>query len=410
MRVAIFTFTRAEYSYLRNAIKRLVSADGIEADVFVGGMHLASSYGYTANEVRKDIEDFYHLSFLLDGDTPGMFSKSVGVGITSLASVMENQKVPYDYVIILGDRYELYIATVVAMLWRIPIIHISGGERTEGLIDEQVRHSITKMAHIHIVSTETYAENVSRMGEEDWRIHILGAASIENIYTTPLMPLEEILESTGVDMSKPTLMVTYHPVTLDIDTPPDVQVKNLINALSRFPFQVVFTSPGAETGRNAIVEVMKDAVRRREGWYFFTSLGYRRYLSMVKHSIGVVGNSSSGIIEVPSLGVPTLNIGDRQKGRVAAESVVHVGYGEKEIVGGIRKITSDDFRKRINVIFNPYDPYGDGRFSDRFLEIIRRLPTDTGGKKRMLRKQLDFNVKRECWNYYLKGGEDCEVV
>jgi len=400
LKVAFFTFTRAEYGLLRWSIKELQNNEKFHVELFVGGAHLAKRYGITVEEIEKDCARIDHtVEFLIDSDTPAAFSKSVGIAIVSVAQVFTNDKP--DIIVILGDRYELYTAVVPALLHNIPIVHIEGGAKTIGAIDEQVRHSITKLSHVHVVSTKEYAENISRMGEEDWRIQVLGSPGIENIYRFRLKSIEELRKELGIDLSVPTILVTYHPVTLERKITTEEQIVNLLEALIHFKdFQIIFTASGAEVESNVIMKKIQKFVESNQKAFLFDNLGSLLYLSVAKHCKAVVGNSSSGIIEIPSLKVPTVNIGDRQKGRVAAESVIHCGYDSKDIVKAIEKAVGDEeFLKKVSKVRNPYDPYEDGDFSGRFLKVLESIVVD----EKLLRKELNFEVRKEQWNALLRG-------
>jgi len=400
IKIAFFTFTRAEYGLLRWSIKRVSDFFGKNVKVIVGGAHLSKNYGLTMNEIIcDDINIDYHIDFLLSNNTPEALTKSLGVGIISTAQLFQVEKP--DVIVILGDRYELYTAVLPAVLHNIPIIHIEGGAKTYGVIDEQIRHSITKISHVHIVSNNIHAENVSRMGEEDWRIQVLGSPGIENIYRLKLKNIDEIKEELGIDLLIPTILVTYHPVTLEKKISTERQIENLLNALRYFKdFQIIFTAPGAEVERNIIMEKIQDFVEKSKKAYLFKNLGSKLYLSVARHCKAVVGNSSSGIIEIPSLKIPTINIGDRQKGRISAKSVIHCGYEKEEIIKAIDKAVNDkEFLKVISNVKNPYDPYGDGNFSERFIKVLSNILIN----EKLLRKELDFEVKREQWNALLEG-------
>ena len=396
-RIFIFTFARSEYGLLKWTIETLQDF-GI-GKLVVGGAHLSRFFGHTEEEIIEDgLRIDYKIDFLIDSDSPAALSKSVGIATSSIAQIFSIEKP--GVIVILGDRYELLSVLTNAILHRVPIIHIAGGEITHGAIDEQIRHAVTKASHIHIVSTEEYAENVSRMGEEDWRIHVLGSPGIENMYRLNLMNKEEISKALGIDPKKPIILVTYHPVTLETKISTRKQIKNLLTALERFNnHQIIFTSPGAESESSIIIEEIKKFISKREDAYLFKSLGAKLYLSVMKNAEVVVGNSSSGIIEAPSLKVPTVNIGDRQKGRISADSVLHCGYSADEIKSSIEKALHDEkFKEIVKNVKNPYDPYGDGNFSGRLLEIVKNLVLD----EKLLRKRLDFNVRKEEWNYFLK--------
>ncbi|MBA7512817.1 GDP/UDP-N,N'-diacetylbacillosamine 2-epimerase (hydrolyzing) [subsurface metagenome] len=321
-------------------------------------------------------------------------TNSIGNGLIQISQVFNYIKP--DFLIILGDRYEIFIPAISSMMCNIPIVHLCGGEKTEGLIDEQVCHAITKMAHIHMPSAGLYAENISKMGEEDWRIHIVGAPGLENIKNLELYTEEEILKLTGIDVNKNTIICTYHPVTLEGEDSIRWQIKNLLEALSKIDLQIVFTRPNAEVGSDEIVNMIKIFVDNNPKAYFFNSLGSKLYLSFLKHARAVVGNSSSGIIEAPSFLIPTVNIGNRQEGRLQPESVVQTGYLVNEIYKGINKALYDN--NFLESIKNLKNPYGNGKASKyviKAMEEILKIP-----KEKLLKKRLDFEVKKNEWHRY----------
>jgi len=245
-------------------------------------------------------------------------------------------------------------------------------------------------------STELYAENISKMGEEDWRIHIIGALGLENIKRLELYTKEEILKLTGIDVNKNTIICTYHPVTLEGEDSVKWQIKNLLEALSKYDFQIVFTRPNAEVGSEEILKMMKEFVENNPKSYFFDSLGSKLYLSFLKYAKAVVGNSSSGIIEVPCFSIPTVNIGNRQEGRLQPESVIQTGYSVNEICKGIEKALRDtEFLTKIKKIKNPY---GDGNASKYITEAIKEILEIP--KEKLLKKRLDFEVKKNEWHRY----------
>jgi GDP/UDP-N,N'-diacetylbacillosamine 2-epimerase (hydrolysing) len=319
---------------------------------------------------------------------------SVGDGLKRISRIFFTYKP--DYIILLGDRYELFIMAIATLLYQVPIIHLHGGENTIGVIDEQVRHAITKMAHIHMPSTELYAENISKMGEEDWRIHIVGAMGLENIKRLELYTKEEILKLTGIDVNRNTIICTYHPVTLEGEDSVKWQIKNLLEALSKFDFQIVFTRPNAEVGSDKIVNMIKEFADNNPKAYFFNSLGTELYLSFLKYVKVVVGNSSSGIIEASSFSIPTVNIGNRQEGRLQAESVIQTGYSINQIYKGMEKALYDtEFLKKIKKIKNPY---GNGKASKYVTKAMKEILKIS--KEKLLKKRLDFEVKKNEWHKY----------
>jgi len=394
-RIFIFTSTRADYGVQRWIIKELQNYSNFDTFLLVGGTHLSEQYGYTIEEILKDdIKNIIKVPFLNTSlDVPSLIA-SIGNGLTQISKIFIKYKP--NIVILLGDRYELFIGSIAALLFNSIIIHIAGGEITKGALDEQVRHATTKMAHIHMPSTSLYAENISKMGEEDWRIHIVGAPGLENIKKLELYKEKEILKLTGIDVNENTIICTYHPVTLEGEDNVKWQINNLLEALSKFDFQIVFTRPNAEVGSDEIVNMIKKFVNNNPKAYFFDSLGSKLYLSFLKYARTVVGNSSSGIIEAPSFLIPTVNIGNRQEGRLQPESVIQTGYSVNEIYKGIKKTLYDT--KFLAKIKTTKNPYGDGNTSKYVIKAmveILKIP-----KEKLLKKRLDFEVKKNEWHRY----------
>ena len=394
MKIAIFTATRAEYGLLRWIAKGLTEIT--EVYFVVGGTHLSPEDGYTINEIKNDnFENIIEIPFLSSSRTALALTSSIGNGIIQFSQIINSIKP--DFVIVLGDRYEIFIPVIASLMSNIPIIHLCGGERTEGSIDEQVRHSITKIAHIHMPSTNIYAENISRMGEEDWRIHIVGAPGLENINRMDLFTPKDIYERTGVNINEPTIICTYHPVTLELESISS-QLSNLFNALSKFDIQIIFTRPNAEVNSDIIVEKIKKFVNNNKKAYFFDSLGTKLYLSFLKYVKAIVGNSSSGIIEAPSFGIPTINIGNRQEGRLKPDSVIQVDNSTEEIINGINKALFDN--EFLNKMKNLQNPYGDGKTSEYVMSAIQEIIKIP--KEKLLKKKLTFEVNNDEWHKYFR--------
>ncbi|MDQ0285617.1 UDP-hydrolyzing UDP-N-acetyl-D-glucosamine 2-epimerase [Desulfofundulus luciae] len=326
-----------------------------------------------------------------ESDLPVAIAKYVASACAEIASAIDY--LAPDILLVLGDRHELLAAATAAVIARIPIAHIAGGESTEGVIDEQVRHALTKMAHLHFTSTFEYARRIRQMGEEAWRIHVVGAPGVENILLGELMTPEEIVERFGIDVAGPTLLVTYHPETLTVDHNLTEQVNALISALREFrDFQQIITYPGTEVGFQKIISAWEAYAAEFPNVKLYKSLGSRGYLGVMKHAAAVVGNSSSGIIEAPSFKVPTINIGDRQKGRIRAESVIDVPCRKEDILAALRRALYDEqFRRQVRQVKNPYDPHGDGNVSGRVVSVLESVPLD----RRLLEKKLDFPSPKE---------------
>ena len=382
VKVAIFTTTRAEFGILSPLIRQATDDVDIEPLLFVGGTHLAAEHG---NTVREIINQGFKISgtfdYLLNEDTSFSLGKSVGIAAIELAHIFENYK--FDFVCVLGDRFELLSIISNAILFKKPIIHLHGGEATEGLIDEQIRHMISKAAHLHFVACEEYAENVRRMGEPDWRVYNTGALGIDNIVKDQRLPKSALFEELCLDENKPLAIMTYHPVTLEFKISPQKQIQNVFMALEDFDVQVVITSPNVEVNRDKIVHLIRERVSQNHSYVCVDSLGVKKYHSLIAHSVFVIGNSSSGIVEVPYFKVPTVNIGDRQKGRIRHESVIDTDYSVSSIKKGIYKALSSDFGDSLKEM--PFK-FGDGHAAERMVEIIKNIKVD----QNLMRKRLEF--------------------
>jgi len=395
MKIAVVTTTRSEYSLNRWIIKRILDDKDLELQLLVGGSHFASLYGETYKEIEADgINNFYKIEFTLSSDSPQALSKSVGVAAISVAQIFANDKP--DFLLVNGDRYELFAFIIPALLYRIPIGHIGGGEITEGSIDDMIRHSITKCSSLHFVSCEEYAKNVSLLGEEDWRIHIVGAEGIENIIKLGEYSLGEIRKMLNLDLLNPTVLVSYHPATAEINITSEDQINILLKSLEQFNnIQIIFTAPGVEHGANIFFKKIEDfALRYPERIRFYKSLGGKLYLSILKNVRCIMGNSSSGIIEAPFLKIPTINIGNRQKGRVRAKSVIDVDYDPQKIAYLLKRILEDD--NFVHEITSGRYPFGNGNVSNNVTNAIK----ENIHNKELLHKKLTFEVKENEWHRY----------
>ena len=368
-KVCIVTGTRAEYGLLKPVIDKVYHSDLLELQLVVTGMHLSTEFGLTYKEIE---EDGYPITskveMLLGSDTPVGITKSMGVAMIGFADCFDQNKP--DIVVILGDRYEMLAAASAAMIARIPIAHIHDGELTEGIIDEAIRHSITKMSHIHFTTVEEYRKRVIQLGESPSTVYNLGALGVENAKKVNLLPKEELENMIGFQFHFPTIMVTYHPVTLE-KTFAQKQFEEILDVIDRHKeISVIFTKANADTDGRIINEMIDEYVNlNKDRCRGYTSLGQKKYLSALQFCDAVVGNSSSGIIEVPSFKIPTVNIGDRQKGRARAESVIDCGNGGEQIDAALMKALSDEFRDKISGIKNPYE--GE-KTSEKIVEIISK--------------------------------------
>jgi len=381
--IAIFTTTRAEFGILSAFINQIERSNDTQYMLFVGGAHLAIESGYTITEIKKlnyTITDTF--DYQLNLSNSPTIAKSIGFCTIELANIFE--KHIFDYVCVLGDRLELLSIITNALVFGKPIIHIHGGERSEGAIDEQIRHMITKASHIHFAACNEYADNIVKMGEQKWRVHNVGALAVDNMVNLSKTSKYELFNLLNLDIKKPTVLMTYHPVTLEFDLDPLAQIQNIFEALKPFDLQVVVTSPNADKDRDIIFNYINEQVVLNSNIRFINSLGVRNYLSLIPFCIFVIGNSSSAIIEVPFYKIPVINIGDRQKGRILHENIISCTYSVDSIKDGIIKAISTEFRDPLkNMIYK----FGEGNTAVKMLDVIRS--TDTN--EQLLRKQLVFN-------------------
>ena len=354
-RIGIMTGTRAEYGLLKPLMQEINKDNDMELYLIVSGMHLSPEFGMTYQEIEEDgFEINAKVEMLLSSDSPAGISKSIGLGVIGFAD--EFQRADLDMLILLGDRYEALSAAISAMVMRIPIAHLHGGELTEGAIDEGIRHSITKMSYLHFTSTEQYRNRVIQLGENPERVFYVGALGVENIKKINLMTKEELERSIHFEIDENTVIVTYHPVTLENNTVEE-QFLNLLKVLDRNPkIRMIFTKANADTNGRIVNELIdKYAAQNSERACAFMSLGQKRYLSALKYCRIVIGNSSSGIIEAPSFGKPIINIGDRQKGRICADSVINCGYTQQEIQQAMETALTEEFENKARNCRNPYE-------------------------------------------------------
>lgn len=355
-KVCVVTGSRAEYGLLKGLMRLIDQDPDLQLQVIATNMHLSPEFGLTYREIEKDgfVID-KKVQMLLSSDTANATAKSVGLGTIGFADAYEDLKP--DLIVVLGDRYEILSAVSTALFYKIPVAHLHGGEISEGAYDDCIRHAITKMSHLHFTSTEEYRKRVIQLGESPERVFNVGAPGVENIKKIPLMSREELQESMdGFDLGNKSLLVTYHPVTLENATAA-AQCEALLECLDKIPdYKVVFTLPNSDTDGRVIIQMINEYIAKNsDRCIAYPSLGLTRYLSALKYVTAVVGNSSSGIIEVPSFGKPTLDIGDRQKGRIAATSVCHCSATKDRIMDGLNKILSKEFIQAAESVVNPYD-------------------------------------------------------
>ncbi|MDE6299364.1 MAG: UDP-N-acetylglucosamine 2-epimerase (hydrolyzing) [Muribaculaceae bacterium] len=359
-KICFITGTRADYGIMAPLMRMIADSEEAILQIIATNMHLSPEYGMTVKEIEADgFKVDRRIESLLSADTASATVKSMGLTQIGLADALDQLRP--DIAVILGDRYEMLAAASAALIFRIPVAHLHGGETTEGAYDDCIRHAITKLSYLHFTSTELYAQRVVRMGESPERVFWVGAPGAENIRNEKLIPLEEVEESIGFRLGERYMVATYHPVT----TRPgeeEAQTKAFLNALStkvKEGWRVLFTLPNSDTGGRKVAELIKAwAEENKENVKAVASLGRRRYYSVLAHSAAAVGNSSSGLIEAPSFGVPTLNVGDRQKGRAQGDSVVNCSASQKEIEQGLEIVLSPQMRAKAKNCINPYEKPG----------------------------------------------------
>ena len=372
-KICIITGSRAEYGLLSGLMQRIQEAEDLTLQIIATNMHLSPTFGLTYKEIEKDgFSIDKKVEMLLSADTPNATAKSMGLEIISIADAYADLKP--DLIVVLGDRYEVLGAVSTALFFQIPIAHLHGGEITEGAYDDAMRHAITKMSHLHFTSTEEYRKRVIQLGENPERVFNVGAIGIENIKKESFLSKKELEDSLGFQLGNKSLLITYHPTTLD-PSPIDQQCRNLLTVLSQHPeYQLLFTLPNSDTNGYSIIDHIQKFVKENSHRAIaVNSLGKKRYLSALKYVSAVIGNSSSGIIEVPSFGIPTLDIGNRQKGRIAANSVVHCGTSYEEIENGFNLIFSEKIQSLTKQRHNPYEKEGT---TDMIINQLRNHPLE----------------------------------
>lgn len=366
-KITVLTATRAEYGLLKPLIQRLRKHTGCDTRVVVTGMHLSPEFGMTYQEIEQDgIPIDRKIEMLLSSDSASAMSKSMGLAMIGFADYFEEARP--DAVVVLGDRFETLAVCCAAMNAKVPILHLHGGEATEGLIDEAVRHAITKMSYLHFTSTEAYRKRVIQLGEHPERVYNVGAIGVENIKNLALLDRKKLQQELNIDMEGDYALITYHPVTLEEND--KLKLHELFDALASFEhLNLVFTKANADANGRYINQKIEEFVQGRRNAWLFDSLGVIKYLSAVKYADMVVGNSSSGIVEVPYFGVPTINIGNRQRGRIQAASIINCELDYEDICRAMQLSISREFRDKIR---NMECPYGDGHTSEKIVQIIDR--------------------------------------
>ena len=378
-RIGVVTVGRSDYGLYRPILERIMGEPTLQLQLIVAGMHLAPEWGLTVRMIEQEGWPIAErVDCQLTSDRPEGIAVSMGMGTAGFARAYVRLRP--DLLMVLGDRFEMHAAAVAAVPFTIPLAHIHGGEITEGATDNAWRHSLTKLSHLHFVSTDEARRRVEQMGEESWRVIISGAPSLDNLKTMRRLEQAELEAQLGVRLDPPPLLVTYHPVTLEY-AQAEWQVGELLGALTAYGRPVIFTQSNADTNGHVIQRAIKAYVQHQPRSRLVENLGTQAYFSLMVHAAAMVGNSSSGIIEAPSLGLPVVNIGTRQQGRLRAENVIDVGYRREEILRGLEEALRPPFRQQLQGRPNPY---GDGHASEMIVSRLREVVLDD----RLLRKRF----------------------
>jgi UDP-N-acetylglucosamine 2-epimerase (non-hydrolysing)/GDP/UDP-N,N'-diacetylbacillosamine 2-epimerase (hydrolysing) len=366
--ISVVTVGRSDYGIYLPVLRKIQAERDFRLHLIASGMHLSPEFGLTVKAIEADgfpISD--RVEMLLSSDSPEGIAKAIGIGMIGFAQVYSRFRP--DILIVLGDRFEMYAAALAALPFKIPVAHIHGGELTEGAIDDALRHSITKLSHLHFVATEEYARRVRQMGEEPWRVTVSGAPSLDLIQDMTFLSKEELESRFGLDLSCAPILATYNPVTMEYERT-EWQTEQLLEALKGSGLPVVFTLPNSDTAGRVIVGMIREFVGTHPRARLVANLGTQGYFSLMRQAAMMVGNSSSGLIEALSFGLPVVNVGSRQRGRLRGENVIDVGYDATDILKAIQRAASPAFKSSLASVPNPY---GDRHAAERIVRVLREV-------------------------------------
>ena len=363
-RIAVVTSSRADYNHLYWPLRELASHPAVDLKIIVMGPHLAPEFGYTIREIENDgLPVDARIECLLSSDSDVGMAKTIGVAALGLADCLGQMRP--DLLLLIADRYEMLAPAAVALALRIPIAHIEGGEISEGAIDDAVRNALTKLSHIHFTSTNAARDRVISMGEEPWRVHCAGAPSLDHLRRRQLLPREQVEAELGVDLKQPAVLVAYHPTTIARDTTREADA--LFLALESIPDQLLFCYPNADAGSRSLIARAKAFLQKRRTGKLFVNLAPVVYWSLLRHVNLLLGNSSSGIMEAASFGLPAINVGIRQRGRECGRNVLQASSDADCILDSFRQASDLEFRRSLK---NMENPYGDGRAAERIVSVL----------------------------------------
>lgn len=378
-RIGVVSAARSDYGIYRPILDELAQHPSVEVVLFVTSAHLLEATGRTAGEIQQDQHAvIVTVDFPIDADTPFAMAHGAGAGVSAFANAF--QRHPLDLLVVLGDRFEMLAASLASLPFNLPLVHLHGGEVTEGAIDDGIRHALTKLSHLHMVSNVEHARRLLQMGEEPWRVTVSGAPGLDAIRTVERLPIEEVSRRLGVDASRAFLLLTFHPPSRDPSTALD-QLSEVVAGVDASGLPVVVTGSGIEVHGFEFNRALIEFCQRRSKAQFHSSLGQSMYFNAMARAAAVVGNSSSGLIEAPSFERPAVNIGERQRGRARGSNVIDVPADRRQIALAIERALSDDFRQTLVGMRNPY---GDGRAAPRIVGRLVHQPLD----QRLLEKKF----------------------
>jgi GDP/UDP-N,N'-diacetylbacillosamine 2-epimerase (hydrolysing) len=376
-KICVITGSRADYGLLRTVIQEIKDSSNLTLQIIATGMHLSPDFGLTFVEIESDgFRIDRKVEMLIQDDSPAGIAESMSRGLVGCAKAIS--ELSPNLIVVLGDRFEIIVSVLAALVAKIPVAHIHGGELTLGSFDDAVRHSITKMSHLHFVAAEEYKNRVIQLGEDPERVFLVGGLGVDSIKRIKLLERKELEESLNITFKEKSLLITFHPVTLEDNTSAS-QLKELLKVLSDLEdTTLIFTLPNADPGGLELIQIIQEYVSKNPNAYAYASLGQIKYMSCIAQVDGVIGNSSSGIMEVPSFKKGTVNIGIRQKGRIRAESVIDCDPLEKSIRSAIHKLYSPEF---IRILKNVVNPYGHGGASEKIVNILNETSLEEIVKK-----------------------------
>ncbi|MBI3616067.1 MAG: UDP-N-acetylglucosamine 2-epimerase (hydrolyzing) [Candidatus Omnitrophica bacterium] len=382
--IGVVTVGRSDYGILVPILRRIQHDPELELYLFVGGTHLSSEFGRTVRAIEADgfpIESRIRMD--LSSDAPEGITRSMGSGMRGFGRAFVSSRP--DLLLVTGDRFEMFSAAAASVPLNLPLAHLHGGEISEGAMDDRFRHAITKLSHLHFAATGEAKNRILRMGEEPWRVTVSGAPSLDNLHSMPLLDPRDLEARFGLRLKEPPLLVTYHPVTLEWEQT-DVQIQDLLQALGRADLPVVFTQTNADTSGRTIQRRIREFVKSNPSRaQIANNLGTQGYFSLMAAAAAMVGNSSSGFVEAPSFGLPVVNVGKRQQGRLRAANVIDVECGEEAIADGIRRAIAPEFRASLKGLKNPY---GEGKASEI---IVRGLKEVELGQRLIIKRFIPWS-------------------